>query len=455
MDKIHIKGQFPVRPLKGKVQISGAKNAALPIMASTLLTSQPVKLTNCPRLADVFTLQSLLENHGVASTFEGNTIKLHAKTITNTCAPYDLVRKMRASVLVLGPLLARKGEAKVSLPGGCAIGTRPVDLHLSALEKMGAKIDIEEGYILASAPKGRLKGADITFEKVSVGATENVVMAATLAEGTTILRNASFEPEVTDLVDCLVKMGAHIKGRGTDTLTINGQSSLSGAIHSIIPDRIETGSYAIAAAMSGGEIELENTSLDLLPTFTEALTATGTKITPTKTGFIVKASGQRLKPVDIITGPFPAYPTDLQAQFTALMTLADGESHITETIFENRFMHVPELVRMNAKISQSGNTVTIIGVQHLKAAQVMATDLRASFSLIIAALCAEGDSHLSRIYHLDRGYEDIENKLRAIGGEIFRYDENAVTENHTAFGSDNGNQTGGQINGRTIGEQNS
>lgn len=428
MDKICIKGRAPnspMKPLRGKITISGAKNAALPLMTASLLTSQPLKLTNCPRLADVFTLESLLKNHGATSSFDGNTIILQAKKIYDTCAPYDLVRKMRASVLVLGPVLAREGRAQVSLPGGCAIGTRPVDLHLMALEKMGATIEISDGYINATSPtiygKTRLQGADITFPKVSVGATENIVMAASLANGTTILRNAAFEPEVTDLVDCLIKMGADIEGRGTDTLTIHGVDHLSGAIHSIIPDRIETGSYAIAAAMTGGEIELKNTSLELLPTFKEALEATGTTLTPTESGFIATAPQGRIKPVSIETGVYPAYPTDLQAQFTALMTLADGESTVTETIFENRFMHVPELVRMNANITQNGNTVTIKGVKTLKGAEVMATDLRASVSLIMAALCAEGDSHLSRIYHLDRGYEDIENKLKGVGGEIIRY----------------------------------
>ncbi len=425
MDKIRITGNVPPKPLRGQIRISGAKNAALPLMTASLLSSQPLKLTNCPRLADVFTLEELLVNHGVETSFDGNTMTLQAKHISDTCAPYDLVRKMRASVLVLGPILAREGEARVSLPGGCAIGTRPVDLHLMALEAMGAQIEITDGYIHATAPSGRLVGADITFPKVSVGATENIVMAATLADGVTTLRNAAFEPEVTDLVDCLTKMGAKIDGRGTDTLTITGVQSLSGAIHAIIPDRIETGSYAVATAMTGGEVELTNTSLDLLPTFKEALEATGTSLTPTENGFLVKAPKGRLQPVDIETGPYPGYPTDLQAQFTALMTIADGTSTIKETIFENRFMHVPELMRMNANITQDGNTVTIHGVDALTSAEVMATDLRASVSLIIAGLCADGETHLSRIYHLDRGYEDIENKLKGIGGNIYRYlDEN-------------------------------
>ena len=433
MDKIRITGNHPVKPLKGSVRISGAKNAALPIITASLLTSQPLKLTNCPRLADVFTLKSLLENHGSTVDFDQNTITLQAKTITDHRAPYELVRKMRASVLVLGPLLARTGQAIVSLPGGCAIGSRPVDLHLTALEKLGANVELKDGYIHATAKEGHLVGADITFEKVSVGATENVLMAATLAKGTTTLRNAAAEPEVTDLVDCLTKMGAKISGRGTDTLVIQGVSSLSGAIHSIIPDRIETGSYAIAAVMTGGDLTLTHTSLDLLPTVKEALEATGATLTETENGFRVCAPTGKIKPVSITTGAFPGYPTDLQAQFTALMTIADGVSTITETVFENRFMHAAELARMGAQITQSGNTITITGVDYLTAAPVMATDLRASFCLVIAGLGALGDSHLSRIYHLDRGYEDIENKLKAVGGHITRYvaDENASESDQT------------------------
>lgn len=428
MDKIRIIGAVPPKPLRGKITISGAKNATLPLMAASLLTEQPLKLTNCPRLADVFTLTALLENHGATSSFEKNILTLTASAITNTCAPYDLVRKMRASVLVLGPILAREGYAKVSLPGGCAIGTRPVDLHLMGFEKMGAKIVIENGYIKATAPEGGLQGADITFPLVSVGATENVLMAATLAKGTTTLRNAACEPEITDLAECLIKMGAKIQGIGTGTLTIEGVSKLSGAIHSIVADRIETGSYAVAAAMTGGEIELVNTSLDLLPTFKEALESTGVTLTPTENGFIVKAPQGRIKPVDIETAPFPGYPTDLQAQFMALMTLADGVSTITETIFENRFMHVPELTRMGADITLSGRTATITGVAHLKGAEVMATDLRASVSLIMAGLAAEGETHVGRIYHLDRGYEDIENKLKGCGSNIERYNDGDAEE---------------------------
>lgn len=423
MDKIRIKGHFPAHPLRGTIRISGAKNASLPLMAASLLTSQPLKLTNCPRLADVFTLEELLNHHGATSNFNDNIMTLQASSITDICAPYELVRKMRASVLVLGPILARKGKAKVSLPGGCAIGTRPVDLHLMAFEKMGATIEIKQGYIHATAPSDGLQGATINFPTVSVGATENVLMAATLAKGVTTLENAAFEPEITDLANCLVKMGAKIDGIGTSTLTITGVEHLSGAIHSIVPDRIETGSYAIAAALTGGEIELTHTSLDLLPTFKEALEATGTTLTPTENGFIAKAPNGPILPVDITTKPYPGYPTDLQAQFMALMTRSNGISTITETIFENRFMHIPELCRMNADITLSGRTATITGVDKLTAAEVMATDLRASVSLVMAALTAEGDSNLSRIYHLDRGYEDIENKLKGIGGNIERYKE--------------------------------
>lgn len=421
MDKFRVIGSTPPKPLKGKIKISGSKNATLPLMTAALLTDQPIKFTNCPRLVDVFTLESLLNHHGAESSFEGNTMTLTASSITDHCAPYDLVRKMRASFLVLGPLLAREGKASVSLPGGCAIGSRPVDLHLMGFEKMGATIEIDQGYIKATAPEGGLQGAEIAFPTVSVGATENLLMAATLANGITKLVNAACEPEITDLAHCLLQMGAKIEGVGTSILTIDGVEKLSGAIHPIIADRIETGSYAIAAAITGGEIELTNTSLDLLPTFKESLEATGTTLTPTQDGFIVKAPEGKIQPVDITTAPYPGYPTDLQAQFMALMTLADGTSTITETIFENRFMHVPELTRMGANISTSGRTATIKGVEFLKGAEVMATDLRAPISLIMAGLTAEGETNLSRIYHLDRGYEDIENKIRGVGGNIERY----------------------------------
>ena len=424
MDKFRIIGATPAKPLKGTIRISGAKNATLPLMTAALLTDQPIKFTYCPRLVDVFTLEELLNHHGATSSFEDNTMTITAKTITDHCAPYDLVRKMRASFLVLGPLLAREGKASVSLPGGCAIGSRPVDLHLMGFEKMGATIEIDQGYIKATAPKGGLVGADIAFPTVSVGATENVLMAATLAKGTTKLTNAACEPEITDLANCLIQMGAKIDGVGTSILTIQGVEKLSGAIHPIIADRIETGSYAIAAAITGGEIELTNTSLDLLPTFKESLEATGTTLTPTKNGFIAKAPEGKIQPVNITTSPYPGYPTDLQAQFMALMTLADGTSTIKETIFENRFMHVPELTRMGADISTSGRVATIKGVSKLKPAEVMATDLRAPISLIMAGLTAAGTTTLSRIYHLDRGYEDIENKMTGVGANIERYSDN-------------------------------
>ncbi|NCP62210.1 MAG: UDP-N-acetylglucosamine 1-carboxyvinyltransferase [Alphaproteobacteria bacterium] len=429
MDKIRITGSISPKPLKGKIKISGAKNATLPLMAASLLTDQPIKFTNCPRLADVFTLETLLNHHGVESTFAGNTMTLTASSIKDHCAPYDLVRKMRASVLVLGPILAREGHAEVSLPGGCAIGTRPVDLHLMGLEKMGASIEIDQGYIKAKAPKNGLQGAEIAFPTISVGATENILMAATLANGTTKLINAACEPEITDLANCLIKMGAKIQGIGTGTLVIEGVKKLSGAIHPIVADRIETGSYAIAAAMTGGELELVGTSLDLLPTFKEILEATGTTFIPVENGFIVRAPEGPVKSVDMNTAPFPGYPTDLQAQFMALMTLADGSSNITETIFENRFMHVPELARMGADITLSGRTATVRGVSRLKGAEVMATDLRASVSLIMAGLCAEGETNVGRIYHLDRGYEDIENKLKACGGNIRRYRDGDTVKN--------------------------
>ncbi len=429
MDKIRITGSISPNPLKGKIKISGAKNATLPLMAASLLTDQSIKFTNCPRLADVFTLETLLNHHGVESTFAGNTMTLTASSIKDHCAPYDLVRKMRASVLVLGPILTREGHAEVSLPGGCAIGTRPVDLHLMGLEKMGASIEIDQGYIKAKAPKNGLQGAEIAFPTVSVGATENILMAATLANGTTKLINAACEPEITDLVNCLIKMGAKIQGIGTSTLIIEGVKKLSGAIHPIVADRIETGSYAIAAAMTGGELELVGTSLDLLPTFKGILEATGTTFIPVENGFIVRAPEGPIKSVDMKTAPFPGYPTDLQAQFMALMTLADGSSNITETIFENRFMHVPELARMGADITLSGRTATVRGVGCLKGAEVMATDLRASVSLIMAGLCAEGETNVGRIYHLDRGYEDIENKLKACGGNIRRYRDGDTVQN--------------------------
>ena len=429
MDKIKIIGGAPLR---GTIQVSGAKNAALPLIAAALATKEPLKFTNCPRLADVFTLTSLLEHLGCNVSFEKNALTLHAKHLTSSCAPYDLVRKMRASVLILGPLLARTGHAEVSLPGGCAIGTRPVDLHLMGFEKMGAQIKIENGYIYATAPTKGLQGADITFPFISVGATENLLIAASLAQGTTTLRNAATEPEVEDLTRCLQNMGAKIEGIGTSTLTITGVPTLHGTVHSIIPDRIESGSYAVAAALTGGELHITNTSLDLLPAFAPHLIAAGVSLIPTDQGFIAKGDVRDLRGVDLTTAPYPGYPTDLQAQFMALMTLAQGQSNITENIFENRFMHVPELARMGAQISLSGRTATVTGVTELKGAPVMATDLRASVSLVIAALAAQGESVINRIYHLDRGYEGIENKLRGCGANIERItdDENREDSNN-------------------------
>jgi UDP-N-acetylglucosamine 1-carboxyvinyltransferase len=360
----------------------------------------------------------------VASSQKGRTISLAAHTITNLEAPYEIVRKMRASVCVLGPLLARFGDVKVSLPGGCAIGARPIDLHLKALEHMGATIKLEDGYVHASI-KGRLKGAEIVFEKVSVGATENIMMAATLAEGTTILRNAAREPEVSDLAECLIKMGATIDGIGTDTLTIEGKPSLHGATHAILADRIETGTYAIAAVITGGEIELIGANAEHLTALLEKLRETGASITMTAEGFKV-AAGNRIKPVNIITAPHPGFPTDMQAQFMALLAVAEGTSIIEETIFENRFMHVPELARMGTHISIHGNSATIEGVKTLKGAPVMATDLRASFSLVLAALAAEGETVISRVYHIDRGYEWVEHKLQGVGAKIERIRESAA-----------------------------
>jgi UDP-N-acetylglucosamine 1-carboxyvinyltransferase len=420
MEKLRIIGG---NQLNGTIHISGAKNAALPLMTAALLTEEPLVLTNFPRLDDIETLGELLAQMGVGVEISNDKVAtLTARKLTSMRAPYDLVRKMRASILVLGPLVARAGEAEVSLPGGCAIGARPVNLHIMGLEKMGAEVNIENGYIYAKAPKG-LRGADITFPIVSVTGTENLMMAATLAKGTTRLINAACEPEVSDLANCLVKMGAKIDGIGTPILTIQGVDRLNGITHQVLPDRIETGTYAMAVAATGGQVDLINTSLELLPTVQHTLEQTGICFEPLSNGFRVKAPKERLKSVDIRTDPFPGYPTDLQAQFIALMSLANGVSTVCETIFENRFMHVPELSRMGADISLNGNTALVRGVESLKGAQVMATDLRASVSLIIAALAARGETVINRIYHLDRGYEDIDNKLMACGAQIERFRE--------------------------------
>jgi UDP-N-acetylglucosamine 1-carboxyvinyltransferase len=415
MDRIRIVGG---RPLKGSITISGAKNAALPLMAACLLSDKPLTLTNLPALADIKTLTSLLEQHGVKVTPGDHTITMHAAEIPNTVAPYDIVRRMRASVLVLGPLLARFGNAVVSMPGGCAIGTRPIDLHLGALEKMGAKIHIGRGYIHAEAPKG-LKAANIKFEKVSVGATENVLMAATLAKGESVIENAAREPEVSDLAKCLVAMGAKIEGIGTDKLVVKGVARLEGATHKVVADRIEAGTYAMAAAVTHGDLTLEGADAGHLASLSALLRKTGSEVEETPTGVRVRANGT-ISGADVITEPFPGFPTDLQAQYMALMSVSDGAAMITETIFENRYMHVPELARMGANITIHGTSALVRGVEKLFGAEVMATDLRASSSLVLAGLAAEGETMINRVYHLDRGYENLEKKLAACGAEIER-----------------------------------
>jgi UDP-N-acetylglucosamine 1-carboxyvinyltransferase len=428
MDRIRIRGG---RPLKGEIHVSGAKNAALPLMAAALLTDDTLTLTNLPQLADITTLGSLLAQHGVELALKGGEpgavagggiLELRARQITSTRAPYDLVRKMRASVLVLGPLLAREGHAEVSLPGGCAIGTRPVDLHLKGLELLGAEIELKDGYINAVAPKG-LRGAEIVFPKVSVGATENLLMAATLSKGTTRLLNAAREPEVNDLAQCLVRMGAVVEGIGSDSLTIQGVPRLHGARHPVVADRIETGTYAMAAGLTDGALELIGARLSHLKAVADLLDQAGVELTETNRGLLAKRANGRLHGVDVMTEPFPGFPTDLQAQYMALMTTAEGASMITETIFENRFMHVPELARMGASINVHGSSALVRGRERLTGAPVMATDLRASVSLVLAGLAAEGETLVSRVYHLDRGYERVEEKLAACGAEIERIRE--------------------------------
>lgn len=424
MDKIRIIGGTP---LNGTIQISGAKNAALPLMAASLLTDDALTLSNVPYLADIVTMANLLAQHGVDISFStsagniGRTMSLSSANIHNLTAPYELVRTMRASVWVLGPLLARFGAAKVSLPGGCAIGTRPIDLHLKALEQMGAHIELAEGYIHAHT-HGKLKGAEINFEKVSVGATANVIMAASLAEGVTIIRNAAREPEVCDLAYCLQKMGAKIDGIGHDTLSIEGVDKLHGCDYSIIPDRIEAGSFAAAAAITGGDVELIGARMEHMQAVAEKFTAAGVEMVETERGIRVTA-GKKILGIDIMTQPFPGFPTDMQAQMMAMLCVADGASMITETIFENRYMHVPELSRMGAKIVVHGSSAMIRGTQELTGAEVMATDLRASLSLVIAALAAQGETIIHRVYHLDRGYERLEEKLSACGAKIERISE--------------------------------
>jgi UDP-N-acetylglucosamine 1-carboxyvinyltransferase len=421
MDKIRIIGG---QTLSGTIPISGAKNAALPLMAASLLTDGTLTLSNMPYLADIVTMANLLAQHGVALTMQGDVksggrvIALKADNVNNLTAPYELVRTMRASVLVLGPLLARFGAAKVSLPGGCAIGTRPIDLHLAALEQMGAHIELRDGYIHARID-GRLRGATITFEKVSVGATENLLMAACLADGETVLCNAAREPEVTDLANCLVAMGAQITGIGTTELRIQGVDSLHGTAHHVVADRIEAGSFAAAAAITGGELELLGVRADLMKSVLGKFEDAGVSITETERGLRVRSQG-RVQGIDIMTDPYPGFPTDMQAQMMALLSVASGASMITETIFENRYMHVPELSRMGARIVVHGSSAMVRGVEKLRGAEVMATDLRASISLVIAALAAEGESTIHRVYHLDRGYERLEEKLIACGANIER-----------------------------------
>ncbi|HVZ10756.1 UDP-N-acetylglucosamine 1-carboxyvinyltransferase [Rhodopila sp.] len=417
MDRIRIRGG---RPLSGEIKVGGAKNAALPLMAAGMLTDDRLILSNVPRLADIATMTLLLEQHGLAVeplTEDGRMLSIGGG-IANTEAPYDIVRKMRASILVLGPLLARAGEARVSLPGGCSIGTRPVDLHLKGLEQMGARFDLDGGYVDGKVD-GRLHGARIVFPFVSVGATENLLMAAALAEGETVLANAAREPEIGDLASCLVAMGARIDGIGTDKLVIQGVDQLHAAEHDIIPDRIETGSYACAAAISGGSVFLRNARLEHLGATVRILREAGVEIAQEDGGLMVtRLNG--LHGADVMTEPYPGFPTDMQAQFMALMSVAEGASMVTETIFENRFMHVPELNRMGARINVHGASAIVRGVPCLQGAPVMATDLRASLSLILAGLAARGETVVNRVYHLDRGYEAVEQKLAACGADIER-----------------------------------
>ena len=426
MDRIRIVGG---NELAGTIPISGAKNAALPLMIASLLTDDTLTLENVPHLADVEQLIRILGNHGVDYSVNGRrekqsegysrTINFSARNIVDTTAPYELVSKMRASFWVVGPLLARMGEAKVSLPGGCAIGTRPVDLFIEGLQALGAAIDVDNGYVIARA-KDRLTGNRFVFPKVSVGATHVLMMAASLARGETVLENAAREPEVVNLAECLNAMGARISGAGGATIRIDGVDSLSGARVRVIPDRIETGTYAMAVAMTGGDVVLEGARPDLLQNALDVIARTGADITPTNAGIRVRRNGAGIAPVDVTTEPFPGFPTDLQAQFMGLMTMARGKSRITETIFENRFMHVQELARLGARIALSGQTAIVEGVSRLKGAPVMATDLRASVSLVIAGLAAEGETTVNRVYHLDRGFERLEEKLSGCGAVIER-----------------------------------
>jgi UDP-N-acetylglucosamine 1-carboxyvinyltransferase len=423
MDRISIRGG---KRLEGRIVVSGAKNAALTLLPCALLTDEPLTLRNLPRLADVDSFGHLLNQLGVSTTIEGSrpdefgrVMTLRASTISSTVAPYDIVRKMRASVLVLGPLVARAGEATVSLPGGCAIGMRPVDLHLKALEALGAELEITAGYVKARAPDGGLRGGTVRFPFVSVGATENALMSAVLAKGTTVIENAAREPEITDLAKCLIAMGAEIEGLRTDTLTVHGKERLHGATYAVMPDRIEAGSYACAALITGGSLELAGARKETMPSILSGLQDAGAIVEDVRGGIRVSADGA-IRPLSISTAPFPAFPTDMQAQFMAMLTRAQGTSLLTETIFENRYMHVPELNRMGADIEVRGRSAVVRGVDGLHGAQVMATDLRASMSLVLAGLAAEGETQVHRVYHLDRGYERLEEKLSGVGADIER-----------------------------------
>lgn len=429
MDRIRIVGG---RELKGSIPISGAKNSALPLMIASLLTDDRLTLKNVPNLADVNLLARILRNHGVdlavdgkraaPSAYIGETFHLTARDVVDTTAPYEMVSRMRASFWVLGPLLARMRQARVSLPGGCAIGTRPVDLHLEGLKSLGAQIDIDGGYVVASAPNG-LVGNRITFPKVSVGATHNVLMAASLAKGETLIENAAREPEIGDVAECLSKMGVQIEGIGTSTLRIQGVDRLEGAVHNVVPDRIETGTYAFAVAATGGDVILEGARREHLQAALDALARTGANVEAVQNGVRIRRNGSEISPVTVETQPFPGFPTDLQAQMMALVTRASGTSVIRETIFENRFMHVQELARLGADIQLHGDTATITGVDKLRGAPVMATDLRASVSLVIAGLMAEGETVINRVYHLDRGFERLEEKLSRCGADVSRITE--------------------------------
>ncbi|KPA23565.1 UDP-N-acetylglucosamine 1-carboxyvinyltransferase [Shimia sp. SK013] len=418
MDSILVRGNGP---LKGQIPIAGAKNACLTLMPATILSEEPLTLTNAPRLSDIKTMTTLLQSLGaeVTSLQDGKVQAMSSHNLDNHVADYDIVRKMRASNLVLGPMLARLGHAVVSLPGGCAIGARPMDLHIYGLEKLGAQIELRDGYLHAKAPGG-LKGAEMELAFASVGATENILMASTLAKGTTVIRNAAREPEIVDLADCLRAMGAQIEGDGTSEIVVQGVDRLHGATHQVVTDRIELGTFMLAPAFCGGEVELLGGRMNLVQSFAEKLDLAGIDVTETEAGLKVARRGDRVKAVDVTTEPFPGFPTDLQAQFMALMCIAEGTSVLEEKIFENRFMHAPELIRMGASIDVHGGTATVHGVDQLKGARVMATDLRASVSLILAGMAAEGETMVSRVYHLDRGYERIEDKLGAVGAHIER-----------------------------------